>query len=30
MHYCLSEDYPGGKIVCLCPIGKDHTEDDME
>jgi hypothetical protein len=27
MHYCLSPDYPGGKIVCQCVRGVDHSEE---
>lgn len=26
MHYCLSDDYPGGKIGCTCSRGEDHPE----
>lgn len=25
-HYCLSPDYPGGRIVCMCARGQDHDE----
>ena len=30
MHFCFGDDYPRGRIVCFCAIGKDHTEEDME
>jgi len=29
-HYCLSPDYPGGKITCVCSRGVDHTEDEFD
>lgn len=30
MHYCISEDYPGGRIPCMCPIGHTHNEEDFD
>lgn len=29
-HYCLSDDYPGGRIPCLCVRGVDHNEGEFD
>ncbi len=29
-HYCITDDEPPMKIVCLCSTGRDHSEEEFD